>query len=363
MKKLKLLCLLPSLCLCSCSKWTPVGVYEFRLGKTDGAHFGLSVELKDDAYEKREGTKQMLMSADLGSDFSVDEFLKQYYEEYPILEYILPEILELLPKEKNIQGYYTLTDIKNPTYGYRVKIGSDFLADILEEKFPEMKDLFEIGELTAPEMIEMVACAYVNEKQFTFQIPVSLEDLKQQLAWYGYLFDFGGSKLLTELDLDKMPGLKGEERYGSHPGVTKDEKGNIVASDADKVNEAFEYEFSRTFLYGTDELGLREPVGSFLVKANEEGQKGIYYKPFEASTFTANVSGEIYIKGIFGGEYETINFQVSPVSKEVSYTPNGKTGDEEGFIIDGKEFTFKSFVEKPFVFRDFHDVKVGLAKD
>ena len=362
MKKLKLFCLLPSLCLGACSQSTYVGKYEFRLGKTDGAHFGISIELKADAYERREGTQQFALAADLGSEFSVDEFAKQYYEKYPILEYILPEILQLLPEDKTLPGYYSLSNIKNPTYGTRVKIGSDYIADTLIEKFPEIQDISEIGDLTTPEMFEMVMCAYVNEKQFTFQIPVSLEDVKQQLAWYGYLIDFNGPKLLTELDVEKMPGPKGEERFGVHPAVTKDEKGNVIAREVDKVNEIFEYEFSHTYLYQGDAL-TREPVGSFITKLNDNNQKVLYFKPFDPNMSLLNLEGQVLVKGLLD-EYKDIKISVSPNSKEVAVTYNGKTGDEEGFTdANGNEFVFKSFMQAPFVFRDFHDVKVGLAKN
>ena len=50
-------------------------------------------------------------------------------------------------------------------------------------------------------------------------------------------------------------------------------------------------------------------------------------------------------------------------SFETNVTYNHKEAKEEGFTDEnGTEFTFDSFMEKPFVFRDFHDVKVGLTK-
>ena len=362
MKKLKMLCLLPSICLFSCSKWSPVGVYEFRLGKTDGAHFGLSLELKDDAYEKREGTKQFSLSADLGSDFSPEAILDEYAEEYPLLELVIPELKSLIPEDNTLNGYYSLTDISNKTYGTRVKIGSDFIEEMLIKLYPDIEDFDEFSDLTAPEMVEMLLCAYVNEKQFTFQIPVSMEDVRQQLVWYGYLIDFHGDKLITQLDKDKMPGPKGEERFGVHPAVVKDEKESIISSEADKMNEIFEFEFSHTYLYQKDEFGIREPVGSFITRTTQSGQRALYFAPFDSNMSLASVKGDVLVKDTLFEEYKEIEFGVS-IDNGVSVDYNGKTGNEEGFIDQhGVEIIYSQFLQKPFVFRDFHDVNVGLTK-
>lgn len=358
-----MLYLLPALCLGSCSNFQPYGVYEFRLGKTDGAHFGVSVEIKNEEYEERKdiGAKQMTMSLDLGSDFSVEKIIDQYAEEYPFLEIFKQNILDILPEDNSIDGYYVMTDIKNPTYGTRVQIGSDYLFDKIKELYPDLEDLEELSSLTGPSFVEMIVAAYVNEKQFTLQIPVSQDDLVQQLAWYGHYLDFGGNQLLTKLDTSKLPGPKGEDRIGVHPGVTKDEKGNVISTDADKMNEAFEFEFSKTYLY-QEKDGINLAVGSFVVRKDDSGKRVLYFDPFDDDMSLTEIKGKLALKGLLSDEYKDITF-AAKVSKEVSVTPNGKEGKEEGFFDEkGVEFTFDSFVKEPFEFRDFHDVKVGLAK-
>lgn len=379
MRKLKLLCLLPSLCLASCSSSSFAGVYEFRLGKTDGAHFGLSVELKDDAYEKREGMKQLFMSADLGSEYSIETLVSQYTEEYPFLAGALEKLLNALPEDHRIDGYYTVTDIKNPKYGNRVKIGSDFIQELFSKAFPEYVDIVQefielvfpgktISTLTEPDMIQLLACAYADGKNFTLQIPVSQEDLYQQLAWYGYLIDSKSYKTIRKLDESKLPGPSGDERYGNHPTSVKDEKGNVVSSDVDKMNEAFVYDFSRTYLYEVNEFGLETAIGSFITISNEENQKGLFFTPFDTSTSNTKFTGKFILNKDQPGEhYVDVQFEVGNRSKEASVQYTDKTGNEEGFFIDDghggeTEIFYKDFIVEPFEFRDFHDVKVGLTK-
>lgn len=378
MRKLKLLCLLPSLCLASCSSSSFAGVYEFRLGKTDGAHFGLSVELKDDAYEKREGMKQMFMSADLGSEYSIETLVSQYIDEYPFLATALEKILNALPEDHRVDGYYTVTDIKHPKYGNRVKIGSDFIQELFNKAFPEYTELVQefidivfpgktISTLTEPDMIQLLACAYADGKNFTLQIPVSQEDLFQQLAWYGYLVDSKSYKTMRKLDLDKMPGPKGDERYGVHPSSVKDEKGNVVSSEVDKMNETFVYDFSRTYLYEVDEFGLETALGSFITITNDN-KKGLFFNPFDTSTSTTKFSGKFKLNaGQPGEHYVDVQFEIGSRSKEASVRYTEKTGNEEGFLIDDGhggevEIFYKNFIVEPFEFRDFHDVHVGLTK-
>ncbi len=378
MKKLRLIGLLPFMCLSACSKSSIAGLYEFRLGKTDGAHIGISVELKDDAYEKREGMKQMFLSADLGSEYSIEAFAEQYEEEYPFVADIVSKVLKALPEDKRIDAYYQVTDIKNPKYGNRVKVGSDFIEEVITEAFPEFVSIIEgfiqlifpektISSLTEPDMVQLIACAYGDGKNFTFQIPVSSEDLFQQLAWYGYLIDQNSYSIFRKLDPNKLPGIKGEERFGNHPTSVKDEQGNIVSSEVDAMNEAFEYDFSRTYLYEVDEYGVETAIGSFIAKANESDRKGLYFSPFDSSSTITSFSGRVKLNvGTLSEKKIDVNFGVSPNAKEVTVEPNGKTGNDEGFFFhtsgEDVEVRFKDFIVEPFEFRDFHDVKVGLSK-
>jgi hypothetical protein len=359
-----MLYLLPTLCLGSCSNFQPYGVYEFRLGKTDGAHFGVSAELKNEVNEKHEGAKNMRLALDLGSEYSIEAIAEQYAEEYPMFEGLINDILKLIPQDHAVDGYYIMTDIKNPNYGTRVRIGSDYIYDTIKELFPDIEDIEDLSSLTGPELVEMVAAAYVNEKQFTLQIPVSKDDLIQQLAWYGHYLDFSGHQLLTELDPAKLPGPEGENRIGVHPSVTKDEKGNVISTDVDKMNKAFEFEFSRTYLYQEVD-GINLAVGSFVVRKDDNEKRRLYFSPFDEAMSLTGITGKVAIKGLMVEEYKEIKFSAAKGSDgaAVAVDYNEKSGKEEGFI-DGNEtlFTFDTFMKEPFEFRDFHDVKVGLAK-
>lgn len=364
MKRLKMLSLVPALCLCSCSQSTPYGLYEFRLGKTDGAHFGVSVELLEEANPDHEGAKKMYLAADFGSDFNIETVIDEYSSDIPFLADIVKEIAKaIIPEDGRFEGYYTLTNI-NTSYGTRVKIGSDFIIKTLAEKYPALAEIEELYDISTPEIIEMVLCTYLNTKQITFQIPVSIADVQQQLAWYGYLIDFSSDRLIVDLDLAKLPGAQGEERIGTHPEIIKDNKGNVLVNQIDQVNQTFQFEFSHTFLYQPDELGFPEAVGSFVTKLNEKNETVLYYSPFEEGGTNMDIEGKVYVTSFLDERVaKDIKFSYSTNSKEVSVTHNGKQGKDEGFIdSSGNEFTYSTFMEKPFTFRDFHDVRLGLAK-
>ncbi len=373
MNKLKLLSIVPALCLASCSKNSFIGVYEFRLGKTDGAHFGLSVELKEDAYQSVEGMKQMQMVADLGDDLNFDEDDFEDSDSFINAKTIIKAFWDLIPedeKENNkitIDGYYQLLpNVVNEKYGTRVKIGSDFLQNLVKKSYPDIAETIDISSIITPEIIELAACAYVDQKQFTLQIPVSMEDLQQQLVWYGILFDLEAlndlnfSRIIIDLDQDKLPNTKrGEDRIGSHP-IQNESNGLHEISD---MNQAYEFDFSHTYLYQKDEDDIYQPAGSFITRLNEKGEQKLFFDMFEGDV-PATVEGAIYV----GSTYREVKFYTVSSSKEVagvnySYPEDGDaTATFKDDVENDVTVTFKEFVKKPFTFRDFHDVKVGLAK-
>ena len=357
--RFKLLGLLPALCLSACNNGSYYGTYEFRLGKTDGSHLGLTAKMLKEKYEKRKGYEKLTLSAELGQDFSIEKLVESYEEEYPLIAIFLEDFVKKLENVSSIYGYYAVNnEIKNEKYGRRVSIGSDYITEFLEEAYPEIFDDPDFN--IAPELFEMFVCAYVNSTTFTFQIPVSLADMQQQLFWYGYFLDLEGLTPYTALDVNLLPGEKGEERIGTHPQVKKDKKGNIVDDQVATINETFKFDFSHTYLYNAEE----KPIGSFAVKENEQKQQVLYYKPFEGET-TSPASGHVYTKSILGiyDDNKNINFDVDTTTGEVKVNYNHKEGKDEGFTDkDGTEFTFPTLMKKAFVFRDYHDVKVGLTK-
>ena len=360
MNRIKLLGLVPALVLTACKPASPYGTYSFRLGKTDGSHVGISATLLNEDYEKIEGMKKMTLTAEVGEDFSIAKIAESYAEEYPIVAFLLEDLIKKLDDVSSIDGYYKITDIKNAKYGKRLAIGTDYISEFLKQAYPEIFDNPDLDIDITPEMFQMFVCAYLNDKALTFQLPVSLEDIKEQFVWYGYYFDMEATPIFQKLDMDKIPGPKDDTRYGTHPTVVKDKHGKVVEDQIAIVNEAFEFNFSHTVLYSEEHNAL----GRFVVHTNENNQRTLFYQPIDPESSKDNISGYVRVKDIFGEYTETKNMKFSINSSfETNVTYNHKEAKEEGFTDEnGTEFTFDSFMEKPFMFRDFHDVKVGLTK-
>lgn len=365
MKKIKALYLLPALLLSSCSNTNNIyGTYEFRLGKTDGTHIGVSATLKDEAYEQIEGMKKMDLKAEFGEEFSIAKTLDEYAEEYPIMENLLLAIKDEFAKIDTIPFYYSLTEYQNEKYGTRLNVGSDYLTTFFSNIFPdEVETIKENGFDLGPELLENIFSAYIGNKKLTFQIPVSLDDLKYQLCWYGFLI--GGRNGLSSLDENKLPGDKGRARIGVHPKITKDEEGNITLDEVKEMNDNFAYEFSNTPLYIKNIDDSYTSVGAFYTK--EENNKRILYFQYDSSYEGDKtvVDGYVRIKGessnIFSVE-KAIKFTLGE-NGIANVTHNAKTEKEEGFIdANNVEFTFREMMQDPYEFRNFHDVKVSLAK-
>ena len=363
MRKFGIMSVLPVFLLSSCGSFNPYGTYEFRLGKTDGSHLEVSATLLNEDYEKVEGMKKMFLTADLGEDFSISKIMEQYGEEYPILEPFIDSILEKIGQIDQIEMYYKiLDDIKNEKYGNRLAIGSDFLEKLIKEIIPDIESLFPEGTFDlSPETLQNFFVAYINDKNLTFQIPVSMDDIKYQLTWYGRYVDDSGN--VIKLDMDKMPGPKDDERYGVHPKVEKDQMGKIINNEIDLVNEAFKAEFSNTPFYITDENSLEKKIGRFVVDTFNENKVYLYLD--EAYTGSHDsIEGYIYEKDLFGKYNEKHNMKLSVDENSLTNLVFNQKEEKDAGVTDmnGEEFKFSLFVQEPFVFRDFHDVKVGLAK-
>ena len=366
MKKLRIMSIVPILVLSSCSQANYAGTYQFRLGKTDGSHFEVTAVLTNDKYNE-DGMKKMTLTADLGEDMSPTALIEKYGEQYPILEPFVDIMIDEIKDIKEIPFYYKVLNSKVAKYGNRLAIGTDFAVkkiDELKEKYEILKELFEeleIDETTfelKPDQTKYFFGAYVNSKALTFEIPVSVDDLNMQDFWYGK------STLISGDYVDRLPGAKGEERFGTHPEVKKDDKGNITKNECDEVNKIFEKEFSKTYLYQKDGEGLDVVIGSF-VEAEVNGKKSL--KCYLDSSYTeshTNIEGHVYTRNVLGefDEKKDIRLSVND-DNTTSVTYNDKTGKDEAFIDEnGNEFKFIDTMKEPFVFRDFHTVDLGLAK-
>lgn len=389
MKRFRLACLIPLLCLSSCSKSNPYGLYEFRLGKTDGSHLSVSAELNEKTPEGREGFHEISLSIDLGDEFSIKKVIEEYSDKYPIIGMLVEALgIEQMIEEQKIptvSGYFNLSEFENEKYGTRLNVGSDALSNFIKkiaekEGIPLPDPEFDLK----PEEIEKFMCVYLSKKSLTLQIPVSLADFVEQLTWYGTFVDVDLDKLdLNDLEAtienlimglivkspinlnpDLLPGPKGRERYGVHPVVDNKKQINEVA----QMNEIFKFEFSHTLLYKDD-----KPVGSFVAKTvlgedEDKTYKELYFKQLDSYTDTLSspIIGKVYSKdGSEFSEEHTIKFTVDENNRILDITHNGESGKDEKYTVitdEDKHIEISNFVQNPFVFRDFHDVKVGLSR-
>ena len=401
MNKIKILSLLPALVLCSCGakKNKYVGTYQFRLGKSDGNHMEVTAVITDDNDPKAEGYKIMTLSGDLGEEFSIlkqieeledviDDFVEQLKEEGTglIPPELIDSLMESLPrlvaalKEEvkslnSIPFFYNVSEYKNEKYGNRLELGTHVFADIFQSVKTKLADLedaedlldtlkaiirltgfFEEDLTVLPGKSKFAFNGFVGKKGITFQVPISKVDLEQQLIWYGYEDNIFSSVNLPTNYIEKMPGVKGENRFGTHPA--KVIKNNVVTKDeAKEVNEMFTYEFSNSPLYDKTETDIQ--IARFKLDAEGETSKLIMLFDTEAAKKSA-------------GTYEGV-VKINSVNKDISLTVddngvcqvehNGKKGLKEGFIDNnGQEFRFREVVNDPFEFRDYNVVNVGLAK-
>lgn len=383
MKKIKILFLLPALVLCSCGakKNKYAGTYQFRMGKTDENHMEVTATITDEEDSKVKGYKIMNVTADLGDEFDPKQLLDQLegvtatlesYFDVDDINTLIGALRTELDGLVNIPLYYKVTDYSLETHGYRLEIGTHFVADLfetIEQKQPSLSGLlsslksFTIGTgfvdknlYLKPEISKYFFNAFINKKALTFQIPVSLDDLKYQMFWYG--MDYEGLILHPDVEMDKgyvasMPGEQGEKRFGTHPKLTK-ENNKVVKDEVAEVNGAFEYQFSKSPLFANDTPGDFTEKGRFVLE-DINGQKQLRIKDIQGP-----LSG--VVTGYVGFDRHPIKLNLDE-NGVCQITSDGKKGSAEGFVdLDGNPFVFFNLVSDPFEFRDFNIVDVGLSK-
>ena len=395
MNKLKILSILPALVLCSCGakKNKFAGTYQFRLGKSDGNHMEVTATITDDKDPKAEGYKIMNISGDLGDQFSIMTQIEELEDiiddlvaevEQSGTSEILPEgldnLVDLLPKLitavkeevkalKTVAFFYKDSGYKHEKYGNRLELGTHAIADLLDSIKTKHPDLVEIIDTLAsllqitglfdermyilPEKSKYAFNAFVSKKGLTFQVPISKDDLNQQFIWYGYEANFLSEVTLPDNYMDKMPGVKGEKRFGTHPA--REIRNNVVVRDeAAIVNDAFAYEFSNSPIFVSNDPTVMDQLARFALDDTSETTK-LYMKfgaEFEAKTYTGYVTSE----------RKEIELTID-ANGLCAITPNGKEGLKKGFFDNkGTEFRFSEVVQDPFQFRDYNVVDVGLNK-
>ena len=177
--------------LTSCGKNSIAGTYSFQMGKEKGTHFGLFLDLKDDAYtEHEEVVDCKKMSFSFNVSFPKGDS-KETQEE-------IGSILDTLKDENgnySLDGYYKLGEERNKAGEQRLKIGFSFfyILETIEDLFKDatgdelsdnMKQALEL--LNNTDFIQSIVYATYSTGEVNLYIPVSMDDVYYQLYWYGY---------------------------------------------------------------------------------------------------------------------------------------------------------------------------------
>lgn len=350
MKKINPLLFIPTLCLASCSKVGYAGTYAFQMGKAGSTNIRLALTLTEQpVVDEKQGVngKMFTIEANL-PNMSASDIAKTLDFDIGVDEEDLTEIISAFVDvlKDNLTFYYNVGTIER-AMGTQLKLGALLNAE-------------ETGFSIPSELVESIVCAYINDSMVTLQVPVSLNDLQLQLCWYGLYVNFDSTSvdnMIVALKADKLPGLEGEERFGSHPVIEKDEKGNITKNEVDVMNLNFAKEFSNTPVY---ESSSSSKVIGFIAKLPDNHM--YFYKDNETVISGANLAAAVNQEneyGIFDNKTD-INLIID--------TSDGV--DKECFkIIEINDSTSatkleeEKFYQKPFVFRDFHDIKIGLARE
>ena len=413
MKKILPILLLTSACLASCGESSYYGAYKFLMGKEGEGETRVSVEmsLKEDNFvipeqnrgyyteaeiasieERQQFHAKFEMSGVAGDDadqssaiaslqslISVKDVISEILGGTSIEDIDFEALAEIDPsKPIELDGFYKIFDqIVDEKYGCKVQLGIDIgMAN----------GFLEATGFDITDIISNFCVAYVNQKQMTLQMPVSLDDIQMQLAWYGTYIDYDpylkekvntindlvdlalSGKLDTSTikvyDLTKYDVLPGEpdwnKRYGSHPAVTKDDNGNVIKDEVYDMNEKYCGLFANTFVYENKDGKAGEKIGS-IYKADGDNY---YFFPLDEKTYEDS-SYDVIMKqdiGIIGYDFSLDTEVKLSTIKEVYegktyYHCSVKTS------VDDKNIDWKLFYKTPFVFRDFHDIKVNLAKE
>lgn len=289
------------------------------------------------------------------------------------------------------------------------------IKDDLGEEAAEIVESFIEGSDSqiSPELIQKFVVAYQKDKNLTIQLPVSFEDLQLQLAWYGTYIDISPevkmkihsiqdvySNLLdilmglryfnlfehtekflrpgeSDYRVIPLPGgetIQGEDRIGTHPGMrftgkkqTQDERDTLEIADIAQMNYLYSNEFSNTLVYtgaGFDTIGAitrAEPQGFGSTSPNY--QYYYYDRSGKIDDSSKTVRGYVGVANEYGiyNEYEEVDIELGANNLkdyELGYVINSVKK-----VVDGSELSFDSFYQKPFTFRDPHDIRLTLTKE
>ena len=184
--------------LASCANNSYYGTYSFQMGKDKDTHIAVSLELTKERYISSTDNQ------DKGEQFSISFDMKTSDVEDAYSQ-ILKEITPL-------KGYYNVDKKVKVDEGNLLNIGINLL-----------------GEYEVPQTItDAIFVANITGNTVNFFLPVSFEDLRYQLYWYGY--DLSGENIMEaisgEEDIeDPIASIDGRHSLDIHP--TKEEIAKI----------------------------------------------------------------------------------------------------------------------------------------
>ena len=174
--------------LASCAGNSYYGEYSFQMGKAKDTHISVSLQLTKELYDANNPEKGEKFS--ISFDMATSEVEDAYSQ-------ILKEITPL-------SGFYKIDKKVKVDDGDLLKIGINLL-----------------GEYEVPQTItDALFTANVSNNIVNFYLPVSIEDLRYQVYWYGY--DLSGENIAAAIagdeDIDDpIASVDGQHSIDVHP--------------------------------------------------------------------------------------------------------------------------------------------------
>lgn len=202
----------------ACNSKSIAGTYGFQLGKVNGTHFGLFLELTDKPYEGNSEFKNMYLSYNIAMGGSDDgDMMSGLFED-------ISALFKNEDDQVSIPGYYKLTDdmTKNREKLLKVGIGFDYFYDRFKKYYKEStnEDLSDdakasFEKLNNNELIESIVYVTYQSGVVNVNVPVSFEDIYYQIYWYGFdiQITIDEETLFPFVDIVEVE----KHQFGSHP--------------------------------------------------------------------------------------------------------------------------------------------------
>lgn len=225
-RPLSVLCLAPL--IMGCASDSVYGTYGFQMGKETGSHFGIFLNLKNEAYKEIEEAKKFELTASIKNGTEESEAS------------VVQEFLEFFKDEHGdvcIPGYFKMTNEKNKLGEKRMILGFDFdylvdkiisVANNNEEVPIDLSDV-DFDALNNQGLIENLLYTTHDKNMVNVYVPVSLNDAYYQLYWYG-------TDVKVSIDFSSEDPIK----FEIVELETKHEYGTLpTASDVELINQTF----------------------------------------------------------------------------------------------------------------------------